>query len=285
MPPVVVPSQHKRRPWSPSRGYAAFLLAPAAFLAVFFVWPLLRVISRSFTEPILGLQNYQRIADNSFYLKVFGNTLLTATMVTASCLLLAYPLAYAMATSARLGKGLMACVLVALWTSAVIRAYAWLILFQRSGVVNEAMMGLGWITEPVQLLQTPFAVQTAMVHILLPLVVLPLYSTMRNIDATLLRAAAVLGTKPAQVFFRVYLPLSMPGIQSGGLLVFITALGFFIVPSLLGGTGSTMIAVLIEQQASEVLDWAIASALSALLLIATTLIYIAYASITARMQR
>lgn len=260
--------------WDASKAYARLIAVPIAFLGLFFVWPLLRVLSRSVTEPSLGLSNYERILSGGPYLRVLLTTLQTAFSVTAICLLIAYPFAVYVASlrpsRANFMTGLL---LIPLWTSVVIRSYAWMILFQKNGVLNEALIGLGWLDQPLQILQTSIAVQIGMVHILLPFMMLPLINNLRSLDRTLLRAGEVLGAGPVKLFLCVYLPLSMPGIAAGVSLVFISALGFYVTPALLGGASNTMLAVLIEQQASTFLDWPLASALASMLLAVTAAIY------------
>jgi putative spermidine/putrescine transport system permease protein/mannopine transport system permease protein len=167
-------------------------------------------------------------------------------------------------------------IVASLWTSAVIRSYAWMILFQRYGIVNQALVALGLADAPVRILQTTTAVTIGMVHILLPFMLLPLITTMRRIDPTLLRAGRILGAGPVRLFLRVYLPLSLPGVNAGVALVFITSLGFFITPSLLGGGRTNMAAMIIEQEANTYLDWPLASAIATILLIFTVAIYLAY---------
>lgn len=270
-----------RQPWQISRSYAWLLAVPAAFLAVFFLWPLARVVVRGFVDPTLGLQNYQQVFSSGVHSTVLWNTLSTAGIVTVLCLLIAYPVSYAMAQARGLKLQLIALfVIVPLWTSAVIRSYAWMVIFQRSGVLNDALVTLGLSSEPVRFLPGLFAVNVGMVHIMLPFMILPLLANMRAIDGSLMRAAEVMGANPIQSFFRVFLPLSLPGISAGCAVVFMMSLGFYVTPALLGGPQNMMAAVLIEQQANQLLNWGVASALSTLLLIATVVIYLIYARMT-----
>ena len=165
---------------------------------------------------------------------------------------------------------LMALVLVPFWTSAVIRSYAWLIMLQRRGVINETLMGMGVIGDPIRLTDTEFSLHLAMTQVMLPFMALPLINAMRGIDPNVMRAASVLGANPIRQFLTTYLPLSKPGIVAGCTLVFITSLGFYITPALLSSKG-TMTAVLIAQQVSPLLDWPLASALATVLLVGTCL--------------
>ncbi len=274
---------HSATPWTASWGYRALLLVPSLFLGVFFIWPLGRVVLRSVAEPHPGLSNYVQIFGGGPYLRVLALTVETAATVTALCLLIAYPVACVVSRAEgrrlRLYTGF---VLVPLWTSVVIRTYAWMVLFQQRGVLNGLLVTLGVLDRPIPILPGSFGVHVGMVHITLPFMILPLVASMRGIDRTLLRAAEVLGASPLKVFLKVFLPLSMPGVSAGVALVFITALGFFVTPALLGGPRHMMAAVLIEQQASTYLNWPLASALATMLLVVTTAIYLLYIRVTGR---
>jgi ABC-type spermidine/putrescine transport system permease subunit I len=273
----VSPAVRAPRPWTLGRGYLPLLPLPCGFLAVFFIWPLLRVVLRSVLEPRPGFANYDKVLFSGPYLQILFYTLEIAALVTAICLLVAYPVAALIARMQGLTLRLMTGLIIAsLWTSAVIRSYAWMILFQRYGIVNQALIALGLADAPVRILQTTAAVAIGMVHILLPFMLLPLITTMRRIDPTLLRAGRILGAGPVRLFLRVYLPLSRPGVNAGVALVFITSLGFFITPSLLGGGRTTMAAMIIEQEADTYLDWPLASAIATILLVLTLAIYLAY---------
>ena len=266
------------RPWTLAFGYNVLLLPPCLFLAAFFAWPIGRVIVRGFTDPSTGIDNYLRVfgADGP-YVTVLTNTLSTAAVVALLCLAVGYPLALVVARAEGTRfKLLMSCVLVALWTSAVVRSYAWMIVFQRKGVLNEFLVFADLVERPISFLPGSLAVHVGMVHIMLPFMVLPLVASMRGIDPTLLRAADILGAHPLRTFFHVFLPLTRPGISAGLALVFMTSLGFYITPALLGGPRHMMAAVLIEQQANALLNWGFASALSTTLLLVTTGIYLLY---------
>jgi ABC-type spermidine/putrescine transport system permease subunit I len=269
------------RPWVMGRGYALLLLFPCAYLAVFFLWPLARVVLRSLFDPKPGLGTYSRVLFTGPYLYILFYTLEVAALVTGVCLLVGYPVA-ALITRMRGWplRVLTALIVGSLWMSAVIRSYAWMILFQRFGIVNQMLIALGFTDEPVRILQTMTAVTIGMVHIMLPFMLLPLIATMRRIDPNLLRAGSILGANPVRLFLRVYLPLSLPGVQAGTMLVFITSLGFFITPSLLGGGRTMMAAMLIEQQVDVFLDWPTACAVATLLLLFTVVLYLAYTRLT-----
>ncbi|HLJ18937.1 MAG TPA: ABC transporter permease [Stellaceae bacterium] len=271
----------RRRSWSPRREYGWLIVPPIVFLTIFLLVPLFRIVLRSVAEPTLTLSNYVRVFEDTAYIRTFSYTVEVAASVTVLCLVIGYPLAYAIARSRGAARKLMSIlVLLPLWTSVVIRSYAWLILFQRKGVLNELLISVGLIREPLDILQTSVAVEIGMVHILLPVMILPLVASMMAVDPTLLRAGRVLGASPFKLFTRVYFRLTLPGVSAGSALVFISALGFFITPSLLGGARNAMAAVAIEQAVSVFFDWPLASALSTVLLLVTVGIYLGYTRVT-----
>ncbi len=249
-------------------------LAPAlVFLALFFVYPLLRMIMLSFGAPEGPLANYRALVASPVYLTVLGLTFKTALGVTAVCVLLGVPTAYLLANVHGTTRAvLVVAVVLPFLTSILIRTYAWMALLGRHGVVNELLLALGVITAPLPLMHNLFGVYVGMVHVLLPFMVLPVYSVMAGIDPRLVRAAASLGATPRRALLTVYFPLALPGIASGALLVFLVALGFYITPALLGGPKQIMISNLIEVQVTELLNWGFGSALAFLLLLATVVV-------------
>lgn len=276
----------KTRQWAPSDFYLTLLIVPIVFFVVFFAWPIAQVVIRSFTEPELGLGNYARALGDSSVRYVFLMTFAISGIVTLVCLVIAYPLAFFISRQRGIMLAvMMGIVMIPLWTSVVIRSYAWMILFQRNGIINQLLVQASLFDKPVQILQTWTAVIVGMVHILLPFMVLPLINNMRNIDETILRAGRVLGARPVTLFIRVYLPLTGSGMKAGISLVFITALGFYVTPALLGGAKGTMAAVLIEQQASTFLDWPMASTLATILLASTVAVYGLYSAVSGNRGR
>jgi ABC-type spermidine/putrescine transport system permease subunit I len=256
-----------------SRITPVLLVMPLAlYMAVFYALPLLSMLSRSLLEPTWTMANYWRLVGDAVFVRVFWTTLRTALVVTLGTLLLGYPVALALL---RLRSGaatvVLIIVLLPFWTSVLVRSYAWMVLLGRKGLVNEALAATGLIEAPLKLLNTPFAVHIAMIHILLPYMILPIASVLRQIDVALLRAAAGLGAPPLGVFLRVTLPLSMPGVVAGILIVFVLSLGFYITPALVGGPRDMMLSMLIAQQV-DLLDWPYAACLSAALLAATLLL-------------
>lgn len=251
----------------------ALLTLPAlALFVLFFGLPVLRLLSLSIEGG--SLQWYARAFKTPLYLDVFILTFEIAVAVTVVALLISYPVAYLLATTTRTWRAIgFLFVILPLWTSILVRTYAWMVLLGRNGVVNKALIGTGIIEQPLALLYNFSGVLIGMVHVLLPYMVLPLYSAMRGVDPSLVQAAQGLGASPVMVLWRIYLPLTVNGIAAGSILVFILSLGFFITPALLGGGKVVMIAPLIQQQVSDLLDWNFAAALSTLLLAATVTIY------------
>lgn len=257
-----------------STGASVLLVLPfLLLLGAVFVLPLGVLLRESLFDPDLTFRHYARIADDPVYLRVLLRTLAISAVVTLLCLLLGYPLAYVMARSRGLGLAfLAACVTVPLWTSVLVRTYAWTVLLRRNGLVNQGLMGLGLTDAPLRLLYTEGAVVVAMTHVLLPFTVLPIWASLRALPPDYGRAAAILGAGPARAFVHVIWPLSRPGVASGTLMTFLLALGFYVTPALVGGPRSATIATLIGQQVRETLNWPFAGALVGVLLLVTVLL-------------
>jgi ABC-type spermidine/putrescine transport system permease subunit I len=241
-------------------------------LFVFFLFPVMRMLG--FSVEGGSLEWYAKALGEGLYLQVFLNTFEIAFWVTAICLLLGYPLGFLLATTtpgwATLG---LIFVLLPLWTSVLVRTYAWMVLLGRNGVVNRLLLEGGAIADPLPLLNNFAGVLIGMVHVLLPYMVLPIYGAVRRVDPALVSAAEGLGASNARIFRRVYLPLTLPGVFAGAVIVFVLSLGFFITPALLGGGRVIMLAVIIEQQVHQTLNWPFAAALSAVLLAVTLAVY------------
>ncbi|MXP62636.1 ABC transporter permease [Roseomonas sp. M0104] len=254
------------RRFSPAASLA--LAAPfLLLLLVVFILPLATLLHESLFVPSPGLGNYAHALEEPVYLRVMLRTLRIAFLVTLLALVLAWPLAWVMSRSRGLGLALLgAAVLLPLWTSVLVRTYAWMVLLQRNGVINQMLARLGLIEQPVRLLYTEGAVVLAMAHVLLPFMVLPLYSALKGIPEDYPRAAQMLGASPWATFREVVWPLCLPGVTSGCLMVFLLALGFFVTPALIGGPQQMMIATLVSQQVRELLDWPFAGALVGILL-------------------
>lgn len=219
----------------------------------------------------------------SAFLDIFGRTFLISAVVTLVALALGFPLAYWISQlSTRRANLVMICVLIPFWTSVLVRIAAWVVLLQRQGLINSALMSLGLTGEPVELLFNRLGVYIAMTHILLPFMVLPIYSTMKSIPPTYQRAAISLGSHPFAAFWRVYLPQTYPGIGAGALLVFIISVGYYITPALLGGAGDQMISYYVAYFTNQTINWGMASALGFLLLVGTLLLYSLYRRLSGR---
>ena len=213
--------------------------------------------------------------------RILVRTFEISLVVTLWCLALAYPLAYWLTTlPARTANVLMILVLVPFWTSILVRVAAWIVLLQSEGLVNHALIGLHVINQPLALLFNRTGVVIAMVHILLPFMILPLYSVMKSVPPTYLRAAVSLGSAPLAAFFRVYVPQTYAGIGAGALLVFILSIGYYVTPALLGGPDDQMLSYYIAQYTNVTVNWGMACALGALLLAATLVLYAVYRRVT-----
>lgn len=248
-------------------------LLPLLFLGLLFLLPVLRLLMLSVEGGTL--QHFHKAITGELYVTVFVETFRIAAIVTVISLLLAYPVAYVLSTaSPRWVLVGLVFLMLPFWTSILVRTYAWMILLGRNGVINQALLAAGLTDKPVALIYNTTGVIIGMVHVLLPYMVFPIYSAMLRVDRDLLRAAEGLGASGWSVFRRVFLPLTLPGIVAGTALVFILSLGFYITPALLGGGKVVMIAVLIEQQVRQFLEWGFAAALSILLLVSAVLVYV-----------
>ena len=209
--------------------------------------------------------------------EILLRTFYISAIVTLLCILLGYPLAYWLSTlNERRANLMMILVLLPFWTSVLVRIAAWIVLLQTNGLVNRFLMGTGLTDTPVPLLFNRLGVIIAMVHILLPFMILPLYSVMKSVPANYVRAAVSLGSAPLAAFFRVYVPQTYPGVAAGGLLVFITSIGYYVTPALLGGAGDQMLSYYVAQYTNVEVNWGMACALGSVLLITTLLLYAVY---------
>jgi ABC-type spermidine/putrescine transport system permease subunit I len=254
----------------------ALLAIPAVvFLVLFFLLPLIYIGARSVTEFPDGIEasllaNYERFFANEANVRVLGNTFWIAALSTVCCLLIGYPYAYLMnIVPQRIAALLLIAVLVPFWSSLLVRTYAWQVILRDTGIINQSLLGLGVIEEPLTLIRTTLGVLLGMTQILLPFMVLPLYAVMRRIDPEFTRAAANLGARPWTAFVRIFVPLSMSGVVAGSLLVFVLALGFYITPALLGSPRDTMISQFIASQVQQALDWGMATSMAVVLMLIT----------------
>jgi putrescine transport system permease protein len=265
------------------------IAVPYLWLIVLFLIPFIIVFKISFSETrmamppyapliewrdgvIVGIKlyfsNYRFLFTDRLYASAYLYSIKVAAVSTLWCLLIGYPMAYAIARSTAASKNLLLMLIILpFWTSFLLRVYAWIGLLKSNGVINNVLLSLGVIHEPLTLMQTDFAVYVGIVYSYLPFMILPLYANLEKHDPTLLEAAADLGARPWRAFLRVTLPLSMPGIMAGCLLVFIPAVGEYVIPSLLGRTDQLMIGRVLSDEFFANRDWPVASAVAILILI------------------
>ncbi|MVA23864.1 ABC transporter permease [Agrobacterium vitis] len=263
---------------SSDKSRAWLLLLPAlVVLCLFFLYPLGAMLSRSIYDPEFTLRHYQRLLAEPAYLQVLWSTFEIAALVTIASLVLGYPLAYLLSQiKPRLAGLLMIIVIVPYFTSVLVRTYAWMVILGSQGIVNQFLIWTGLIDTPLTIMYTRTAVTIGMTYIMLPYMVLALYSVMRGIDTSLLLAAESLGAGRTRAFWRIFAPLSFPGVAAGCLLVFILALGFFITPALMGSQQDSMISMLVESQVETYFDWGFASTLATVLLVCTLILFAIY---------
>ncbi|PPA81571.1 ABC transporter permease [Brevibacillus laterosporus] len=263
------------------------LLALPGFLwlTIFFLVPMLFVVVLSFLKRgVYGqivyeftLGNYARFFE-SLYVQIFIETLLVSLGTTFICLLLGYPLAYMITRLDRKWQNMwLLLVMIPFWINFLVRSYAWVIILRTQGLVNTVLQSLGLIDQPLTLLYTPGAVLLGMVYALLPFIILPIYVSLEQLDRKKLEAAYDLGATPAKTFWHITLPLTMPGVVSGCILVFVSSLGMFVVPDVMGGAKSSLFGNVIQNQFLSARDWPFGSALSmVIVLFSIIMIYLYY---------
>ncbi|MGB5670527.1 MAG: ABC transporter permease subunit [Sedimenticolaceae bacterium] len=275
-----------RRHLAPGRGAVAAV--PLLWLGLFFGLPFLIILRISLSEAVIGLPPYSAMLEwidggmlsirvnlanfallwqDNLYLDAFANSVQIAAISTLCCLLLGYPMALGITrVRTSLRTPLLLLVILPFWTSFLIRVYAWIGILKGNGLINNFLLWLGLIDEPLKLLHTDLAVYVGIVYAYLPFMVLPLYATLSRMDGSLLEAAADLGCRPLSAFWRVTVPLSLPGIVAGSLLVFVPAVGEFVIPDLLGGPNSLMIGKVLWTEFVNNRDWPVAAAVAVALL-------------------
>lgn len=269
-------SRPRSAPLDWRRAVPLLLAAPLLlYMLVFYALPVVAMLLRSVNDPTWTLANYAILFEDVVFQKTFWITINTSVTVTLGCLILGYPVAMGLVRAKSMAPLILVIILLPFWTSVLVRSYAWMVLLGRHGLVNEGLLALGMIDRPIRILNTPLATQIAMIHILLPYMILPIANALRQIDPSLIRAASGLGSTPFMTFRQVILPLSMSGVAAGTLLTFVLALGFYITPAMVGGPRDITLSMLIAQQVDQ-LNWAYAATLSAVLL-ATALAILAVA--------
>jgi len=267
-------------------GRALVLFLPYAWLVLFFLLPFLIVLEVSFAYQVIAQPPYShfdesgalslnisksfgRLISDTLYIKAYFKSLMVAAVSTILCLLIGYPMAYGMARCRPSTRNiLLMLVVLPFWTSFLIRVYAWIGLLKNNGIINHFLIGIGIIDQPLQMMNTDFAVYLGIVYSYLPFMILPLYANLEKMDLSLLEAAADLGCRPMKAFFFITVPLSFPGIVAGSMLVFIPAVGEYVIPELLGGPSSLMIGRVLYNEFFSNRDWPTASAIAVAILIA-----------------
>jgi putrescine transport system permease protein len=273
-------------------GRALLIGVPFLWLGLFFLLPLLIAVKISVAESIVGippytplvtrgvtglkfhatLANFVLLAGDPLYLRAYLGSLVNALLATALCLLLGYPIAYAIAHAHGARRQLLLfLVVLPFWTSFLIRVYAWIAILEPNGLLNEFLIGLGLIAAPLPLLNNQFSVELGLVYSYLPFMILPIYGSLAALDESLIEAAADLGARPLQVFRAVILPLTLPGIAAGSLLVLVPTIGEFVIPDLLGGPDTLMIGKVLWDEFFNNRDWPVAAAVAVVLVAALAL--------------
>lgn len=258
----------ERRGFTQQQVYWLLMLPALLMLAAFYMFPLLKVLWISVTDPAPGLDNYGRLFTSASVQRVLMTTLRIGLITTGVSMVMAYIVAYAMThATERMQRWMIFFVLVPFWISVLVRAFAWVALLRGEGIVNNLLVGSGLIDTPLTMVRNEPGVIIGMIHYMVPFAVLPLYANMWGIDQRLVAAARGLGATPVQAFLKVFLPLSLPGIVGAGVLVFIFSAGFYVTPAILGGGKVFMIAEYIAVQINETLRWGLGTMLASTLMI------------------
>ncbi len=269
-------------------GRALVIAVPLVWLTVFFVIPFIVVLQISLTDAAIArppytplfdgwtfmgdLENYSFLLSDPLYINAYLSSLKIALISTAFALLIGYPMAYYIARAEEPKRSLLLMLIILpFWTSFLLRVYAWIGFLSQNGVINNTLMSLGIISEPIVMLQSDFAVYIGIVYTYLPFMILPLYANLVKLDVSLLEASQDLGAGPVTTFFRITLPLSLPGVIAGSMLVFIPAIGEYVIPALLGGPDTLMIGKVLWTEFFNNRDWPVASAVATVMLVVVVL--------------
>ncbi|MGI9434498.1 MAG: ABC transporter permease [Geminicoccaceae bacterium] len=248
-------------------GYWLLVAPMVVLVTLLYGWPVLNILWLSITEPEPGLGNYAELVANPGLAKLIWTTVRICTMTTIISVLAGYVIAYAITHAPPSRRSwMLTLVLLSFWISVLVRAFAWLVLLGRNGIVNVFLLDTGMISEPIAFVRNEFGVLIGMVHYMIPYAVLPLLANMQGIDARIMNASRSLGAGPLYTFARIYLPMTIPGIVAASLLVFIISLGFYVTPAILGGGKVLMIAEYVSVQVLVTLKWGTAAMLATLLL-------------------
>lgn len=255
------------------------LLVPALLmLLIVFIYPIGKMLTTSFLDPEFTLEHYIHIFAKPVYLRVMFNTIKISAVVTVICLIVGYIVAYYLARRAKewVRNAALSIILASFLLSFLVKVFVWMVLLQKKGLINRILLDIGLVSSPLKLLYNFFGVIIGMSQILLPYMILPLYSVMVSIDEDLIKSAKNLGATPFKAFWKIFFPLSLPGLGAGSMQVFILAIGYFIIPQLLGGEGQTMISQLISMHVNRFGNWSFAAALSSFLLLIVLLLVWVY---------
>ena len=270
-------NQNELRKLAAREGYTFFgltvpyLIMVIALIAIPVGW--LFYLSFIGRDGTFSFENYERMWKSKAYIKIFITTFKISILTTIICAAIGYPLAYFMSQLSRKWANIcMIGVLIPFWTSLLVRTYAWLVLLQKKGLLNNIAIDMGLISEPIKFVHNTTGTLIGMVHIMLPFLILPLYANMRAIDRDCMKAASSLGAAPSRAFWTVFLPLSLPGLLAGLLIVFVLCLGFYVTPAILGGGKVIMAAMKISSNIELYFSWGAASALGVVLLVVTGII-------------
>jgi ABC-type spermidine/putrescine transport system permease subunit I len=273
--------ENRRRRLAPT---TTWLLLPAlVLLGVAFFYPVIAMLARSFTTSPGAVANYREVFGQEVVVKILLRSLWTAALVTAISLLIGYPYAYTAATTGRRARGFLLGVATgSLFISIIVRSYAWLAILDRHGVMNTALGAIGLSSLETTLVHNLWGVLIGLVQYGIPFMVLSVYDNMHRFDERLRQAAATLGAPPRSAFFRVYFPLTLPGVIAGCVIVYITTLGYYIIPAILGGPENAMIGQLIATEIRSLIQWGIGAAIATVLLIAALLAFVVFYRVSFR---
>ena len=249
-------------------------------LLAFYLAPLSNILWISVSDPQPGLGNYARLVQSEALQRVLWTTFRIAGETTLLALLFGYVVAYVMVHAGHRHRlWITAFVLVPFWVSVLVRAFSWLTLLGTEGLINQALLGAGWINAPLALVRNELGVMIGMVHYMVPYAVLPLYANFRGIDPSLSAASRSLGAGSARTFLRIFLPLSLPGIFAAGLLVFVVSLGFLVTPAILGGGKTVMVAEYVRVQIFQTVRWGVGTMMASVLLLSVIVLLLALARV------
>ena len=263
---------NKKWPW-------VAIMPMVSFYLLIFVWPVISFLLLSFGSDISSpsLEHYEKIFQTSIYSRILYNTFSIAACVTIISVIFSYPIVYLLINvSERTRRFLFIVVILPFWTSALVRTTAWIVILQRNGILNDLLMSSGITAEPISFVYNFSGVLIGMTHVMMPFIVFPLYASYKDLDYSLIEAAESLGSKSLQITKRIILPLTMPGVIAGSIIVFMSSIGYYITPELVGGASGTLISNQIAYHMKYTLDWSFASAMGLMLLVGVLAVYWVY---------